>query len=1301
MNTNTELNSITLENIVKQHVVSNKLNAHIIESADNFYENGLKSIICDVFKIEFTYDPNKIVIRKNNNIDYDKPVDYKLALCSVVFTDVNIGRPSIQTNDIGKTKTVSNNSLYYPTLATRESKHYLAPVTVDCTVTLTVKDVNGNDEPAIQTNITGMPLFDIPVIVKSSVCNLRNIPPSVQLELGEDPDDEGGYLSIGSNEYFIESVENQQFNIPKIYINSEFADYKARGELMSKYGDSYQNSYQVLVHYAKDDAISIELNRNELKDIKIPVGIFFKAIGCQSDSEIFDVIVPNTCQAAKELRLILKNAFTTSLYNKDRPNQSISTDDAIMWITRMCYNASDKHLEMSFDDYSKLNAKNISDMFDTQLLIHIGNQVSDRPEKIRFMGTFVKEVLLTSLNIIPQTDRDSYANKRIHAAGENFGKAIKKVFNESVVRDTRTRMMELMSKSHDNIRGLVLKDIIQSDNTKQGSSRDFKFTNTLVKAITVTKIPTAVKSVKTTAFTSSLPTKLIQRKNELNVASLSRQISASESASSSNSKQSERAHEMRRVHFSNIGYICIGQSSAEGEKVGIDKQLAVYARLSTASSSEALKEFIKQTSYYNETEVLAHIKADELETEGVYPEKYISNSLADRHYLWSIHVNGHNIGYTADCHGFMNKYKNLRRQGKLPDRETTISWDKYTQKIHFFVDYGRLLRPLMIVENNLNDPQVLAGKKPFEQKILITKEDILTKKTLTQLIEEGKVEYISPEEQANSLICPSYDKFINSTTNNINIDDNNVVTQTYTHVDYYCSHYGIPVLSSILSNYNQATRNVFQGNQAKQTCGLYALNWHKRIDKETFLQYSTDNPMTVTYTNSLLKRPNGANVMIAVLCYGGYNQEDSIIVNKTAIERGLFNGSKFTSHKAEFNQKDREDGISNKPEYKRGKLEKYVSYVLDKSGQRMETIQSSTYIAKVGSALEYNDVLIQKFSPSGSIDKKLIDTSVVNRDTDICYLQDSIKSRDADNVNVAKVSIRKPRPVSIGDKFSSRSGQKGICSYLMDEADLPFTRYGVKPDIIFNPQGFPTRMTIAQLYEPIINTFCAIRGKSIDCSPFTEIDIDSINKKLEEYNITDYGRVEMYSGMTGEKFTARVFFGPVFYQRLQKFVDDSAYCVKDARIDGVTRQPTDGMKDNGGLRVGEMEKEVISGHGSIEILREKFRDHSDKFDIYVCKNCGNKPVVNNTLEKYECPMCLDNSNIAKIESTYTANLLLENLKACNINVKLHTAKPVVFVESDETTDDTIEEYDADEYDDEDEELSDIEEESEDEIELDE
>jgi DNA-directed RNA polymerase beta subunit len=520
----------------------------------------------------------------------------------------------------------------------------------------------------------------------------------------------------------------------------------------------------------------------------------------------------------------------------------------------------------------------------------------------------------------------------------------------------------------------------------------------------------------------------------------------------------------------------------------------------------------------------------------------------------------------------------------------------------------------------------------FEQGIALTNEDVkmmlMGKKTIMDLVREKKIEYITPEEQENCYLSPSFKQLKRDRYNKY---------RQYTHCDIPEAIVGLTALTSPFGDHNQPAKLIYQTTQAKQTCGYYALNWPFRMDKETFLQPINEKPLILTKANRYIL-PNGCNVLMGMMCHTGFNQEDSLIFNKTTIENGLYGGSKFTFVRADLEQRD-EFGIPDKTRTDRIKSANY------------EKIDADGVVPK-GTKITNGDVIIGCYSalPKQTDKYTHTDKSLVHDDDEDAIVHNVIKDQNEDGMKFCKVGLRKIRNPMIGDKFSSRHGQKGICALIMNESDMPYLEDGQKLEIIFNAHGIPSRMTMGQIIEMLVGKICAYKGTHYDATIFKEFDMKAVADELEKYGFHKYGYEKVISGLTGEYIDSLIFVGPIFYQRLAKLVLDSEYIIKNPTTDAATRQPLDNAGINGGLRIGEMEEWCIAAHGAARICAEKFRDHSDGYIEQICQ-CGKEAIVNFREGLYVCKNCGDNANISAIPNTWSSKLLMHELQSINVGVR--------------------------------------------------
>jgi DNA-directed RNA polymerase II subunit RPB2 len=437
----------------------------------------------------------------------------------------------------------------------------------------------------------------------------------------------------------------------------------------------------------------------------------------------------------------------------------------------------------------------------------------------------------------------------------------------------------------------------------------------------------------------------------------------------------------------------------------------------------------------------------------------------------------------------------------------------------------------------------------FIQDICITKEDIMAmrqKRITTKMLHvRGVIDYICPEEMENLHIASDLRELHANRINSL---------RRYTHCEVPVCLLGLPALTCPFTNHNPAVKSAHQTNQVKQTCGWYALNWPYRVDKHAFLQYYCEIPLVKTIANKYLY-PNGSNPIVAIASYSGYNQEDSLLQTKSSSERGQFKGVAFNFIKTELESHEK---FGNPDEAHTMELKKHANYSKIEDG-----------FMKPGTIIEKGDVVIGKYFqlPKPSDQYFYRDTSIAYTNDERGMVETVIRARNEEDNEFCKTKFSHVRPVGIGDKFSSRSGQKGMTSIMMTQEDMMFTESGMVPTLIMNPHGIPSRMTVNQLMEGQSAKVCALLGAIGEATAFTKTDVNAVGDKLVELGFDRHGTERMFNGMTGEWMDVDIFIAPTYYQRLQKFAVDEAYSISTGPTCAVTRQPLTQAISFRGLKV--------------------------------------------------------------------------------------------------------------------------------------
>lgn len=1096
---------------------------HHLSSCNSFYEIGLAQICTQVFDIRMTlYDIKR-------NTEEEKNIDHLVV--NIGFSNVVINKPTMINYNSGKEE------ILYPNVALTKEKTYKSVLRVDVNIKVTAMMKNGTTLVKEDT-VKNFKICKMPIMVKSKWCNTYNLSSETLTHLHEDPSDLGGYFIIRGVEWVIDCVENILFNKIRIFRNEGYKREIMRAEFIAKPGDFYLNSDQFIIRWLDDGQLNIEIRREKLKDIKIPFYLVFRMMGWVTDKEIFDnILFGYDTPTSKKMIQYLTNAFSAKYSDLPGGRYIYTQNEALQYMAEEIKDSAFAYLDLDNnpDNYQKVT-NFLLENFDTHFMQHMGSTPASRIKKLRFLCVIIRKMFLVNLGNMETTDRDSYNSKRIHAAGTSYAKSFKTNFNASIVQNMRrkiTKDLKSLSFSQIDLQSAIKSSVFGAD-----------FERSITQSITAGN-KSQIK-ISHRLRTNRLSSQLLNRKNQLNVLSTLRQVTATTSESA---KQSERASEMRRVHMSFLGYICVTHSP-EGEKVGVNKQLAMFAFVTKANISEVVKQIL-----LDDPDIIPLGDTNYKDIE----EKQLSN----------VYVNGDWIGLCDNALRITKKYRQKRRAFEISP-EITIVWDNTQDEVYFWTDVGRVIRPLLIVYNNHRDPEMFKGtpyersekkgkaltkkgksvypdgdKDEFFQGIALTQDHIdkLYSKELDLegLLKLNIIEYISAEEQENMYLAAEFE-LLESHKHDI--------LHEYTHCDIPQSMFGITALTSPYAGLNQAQRIVYQTSQSKQTCGLFAKNWPYRADKDTFLQYNNEMPIVKTVSNRYLY-PNGSNCIVAIMCYTGFNIEDSIIINQGAVDRGLFNGAKFTFYKTEIEQREEfaNPDITNTTDIKSACYDKLVNGIV-----------------KVGTVLYKNDAIIgkvMKISKNADDHFQYADRSVIYKEDEPCVVSNVIVDRNEEDERFCKVVIRKLRPVCNGDKFSSRSGQKGTIGLALRESDMPSTEDGIKPALIINPHSMPSRMTIGQLVESMTGTLCATKCSQTDATIFKKVDIESIATELEDLGLNRYGYRRMYSGITGEYIDAEIFVGPTYYQRLQKFTHDTQYSIATGPSDAITyRNQTIGTVKN-------------------------------------------------------------------------------------------------------------------------------------------
>lgn len=648
----------------------------------------------------------------------------------------------------------------------------------------------------------------------------------------------------------------------------------------------------------------------------------------------------------------------------------------------------------------------------------------------------------------------------------------------------------------------------------------------------------------------------------------------------------------RTLHPTHYGRFCPIETP-EGTSIGLRKNLSLLTKISTAV-------------YFDESGFV-----NSLNKAGLFGENGVE-----------VMLNGRFIGMAMDADKIVSHIREMRRRSEIPI-ELSIRYNRDLMDVTITTEIGRVLRPLV----------VLRGGIPLLKDEHLT-ELIENKKTFDDMVKAGIIEYLDANEEDDALVAMS-------------LKD---ITPEHTHLEIDA----VAVLGLVTSlvpyaNFNQASRLVRGSKTQKQALGLYSAAYPVKLDMDVSVLHYPQKPIVKSFIYDTLNfYPAGQNVIVALIPSQGYNIEDAIVLNKASIERGLGKSTYFRPY------------VSTELQYTGGLSDEICIPSKDTSGYKTE--KSYRFLEEDGIAcpeviVSSGDVIIGKTSPPKflsdtgemSIARARKENSVSIRQEEKGIVDSVFITIDSEGNKIVQVRSRDSRRPEVGDKFSTPYGQKGVVGAIVPEEDIPFTSSGIKPDVLFNPHSIPSRMTVGYLIEILGGKVGCLSGRAVDGTPFSGEKFEDLEKSLQELGFRYDGKETMYDGITGKMLDAKIYIGNMYYLKLKHMVANKVHARGFGKVTLLTRQPVEGRSKGGALRLGEMEKDAIVGHGASLLLKERYS--SDSVVIHVCLKCG-ALAIRDVLRKREiCPLC-SSSEIEPVEISYAFKLFMEELMSLHIFPKM-------------------------------------------------
>jgi DNA-directed RNA polymerase II subunit RPB2 len=1148
----------------------NNLVSHHLESYNDFFNDGIHRIFKDNNPVRFIerQDDATVITTTSTKKSSSKRQQQQQNECLLYLggktgKKIYYGKPIIY-DDLDGSKPYSH--FMYPNDARLRNMTYGTTIHYDVDVEMTYYLEDG-EKRHHKVTLEKVYLGKFPIMLQSNLCILKSLDEGVRFNMGECKCDYGGYFIIDGKEKVI--IPQETFADNMIYIRA----YK-EGELYSHSAEirsvSEDPSKPIRTTGVKVVAPGVTLSNNQIVVVvpnvrkPVPLFILMRALGVVSDKAIIQ-----TCLLDLEKNSDYIDHFIPSIHDA---RQIFNQETALQFIA-------------TFTKRKTVNS--VLEILMNYFLPHIGTM--NFLDKAYFVGYMVYRMLRVFKKEDTPTDRDSFRFKRVEQSGD----LIYDLFREYYLIQKRAISLTI-DKEHYYHRGeykgesfikLVennYNDFFKERIVETGFRKAFKGNWGAQEHTKRLGVVQDVNRLSWNSFISQL------RKLNLPLDASAKVVGP------------------RHLNGSQWGLID-PVDTPDGGNIGLHKHLAISTYITSGFSSHPMIHWLRTNANIKLLQECSPL--------------YLAN-------LSKVIVNGNWIGGLDDPIQVVQNLKLFRRNGIIPVF-TSIFFDYKYNEIYIYTDAGRLTRPVYYIESGGNNPsfnrkdvlelmdtgkatweQIVAGFKTKRDDSFRSKNNRLyasaaelysvpsgeSAKSLKDVLEKNAslVDYLDASEEESCLVATTVD----------DVKKN----KYYTHLEIDSSlMLGILGNMVIFPENNPYARNAFSCGQSKQAVSLYHSNYQMRIDKMGVVLNSGQIPLIKSkYLEYINKEqmPYGVNAIVAIMSYTGYNVEDAILINQGAVDRGIFRTSYYSMYEA------REESTKVAGSMTNSFFADVMKYpvVGIKPGYDYSQLDESGLV-KENTPLDDKTVLIGKLTSSLNT---YTDSSVMPKKGQLGYVDKAFLTEGEEGFRLAKIRIREERVPAIGDKMASRAGQKGTIGLIIPESDMPFTADGIRPDLIINPHAIPSRMTIGQLIESLFGKACCEYGGFGDCTAFQSkgANTKTYGKMLARAGFHSSGNQLLYNGMTGEQLQSDIFIGPTYYMRLKHMVKDKInYRARGPRT-ALTRQTVQGRANDGGLRIGEMERDAVISHGASYFLQESFLVRGDEYYMAVCNKTGLISVYN-------------------------------------------------------------------------------------------